>query len=187
MPKNITGGNRHKKAKNKPKQEETPQNNRVVTAEENQIYAVVKSKSGGSRLQVECSDGQPRSAIIPGKFYKKVWMNSGDIILCELKDTDTNSCYVIYKYTPKEASVLKSKGLINFDVMQDPDENTGYKFTENTISPQTRNLDLNNIDDSLSFDDEDDEDGSQNLPSQDKTKDNDDSEEDDDSVDLDDL
>lgn len=156
MPKNISGGNRHKKAKNKPKQEEVQHNKRVELAGENQIYASVKSRSGGSRLQIECSDGQKRSAIIPGKFYKKVWMNAGDVILCELKDADINSCYVIYKYTPKEANILKSQGHINFDVAQEVDEKQGYKFAENTVSPQQRNVGLEGIDDSMSLDDEED-------------------------------
>jgi len=181
MPKNISGGNRHKKAKNKPKQEEVPQNNRVVLAGESQVYAVVKSRSGGTRLQVECSDGQKRSAIIPGKFYKKIWMNAGDIILCELKDADINSCYVIYKYTPKEANVLKSQGRINFDVMQEVDDKQGFKFTENTVSPQQRNLDLNGIDDSMSLDDEEDK------PSKDKSEHSSEQAESEDSIDIDDL
>jgi len=183
MPKNVSGGNRHKKAKNKPKQEDVPQNNRVELAKENQIYALVKSRSGGSRLQVECSDGQKRSAIIPGKFYKKVWMNAGDIILCELKDADINSCYVIYKYTPKEANVLKSKGHISFDVVQEADDKVGYKFAENTVSPQQRNLDLNGIDDSISFDD----DLPEGPPTKDKSKHSSEEAESEDSLDMDDL
>ncbi|ARF11620.1 translation initiation factor 1A / IF-1 [Klosneuvirus KNV1] len=185
MPKNITGGNRHKKAKNKPKQEEVQQNKRVELAGENQIYALVKSRSGGTRLQVECSDGQKRSAIIPGKFYKKVWMNAGDIILCELKDADINSCYVIYKYTPKEANVLKSQGHINFEVMQEVDEKQGFKFTENTVSPQQRNLDLNDIDDSMSLESEDNE--PEEKQSKDKSHHSSEEAESEDSIDIDDL
>lgn len=182
MPKNITGGNRHKKAKNKPKQEEVQQNKRVELAGENQVYASVKAKSGGSRLLVECSDGQKRSAIIPGKFYKKVWMNVGDIILCELKDADINSCYVIYKYTPKEANVLKSQGHINFEVIQEADDKQGFKFTENTVSPQQRKLGLDGIDDSMSLDDDE-------LEEQQKDKSHHSSEdaESEDSIDIDDL
>lgn len=158
MPRNITGGNRHKKAKNKvAKPDDNAHNTRVELAGENQIYAVVKSRAGGKRLLVECSDGQQRSAVIPGKFYKKVWMNVSDIVLCELKEGDINSCYVIYKYSQREANILKSQGHINFDIAEDADDKVGYKFTENTVSPQERTLDLNNIDDSMSSDDEIDE------------------------------
>ena len=189
MPKNTTGGNRHKKGKNKRVVNKDEQHeSRIDLANANQVYAIVKSRAGGTRLQVECSDGQKRSAIIPGKFYKKVWMNPGDIILCELPDGNTSSCYVIYKYTPKEANTLKVQGHITFDVIQEVDEKDGYKFEDNTITPQKRNLDLNNIDDSLSLEEEDDDnDNIVEKPTVRKYDPNENNELDSDSIDLDDL
>ena len=112
-------------------------------------------------------------------------MNAGDIILCELKDADINSCYVIYKYTPKEANVLKSQGNINFEVMQEVDEKQGFKFTENTVSPQQRNLDLNDIDDSMSLESEDNE--PEEKQSKDKSHHSSEEAESEDSIDIDDL
>lgn len=122
MPKsNITGGKHHKKAK---KHRETNDHEiHLEHASENQIYASVKKRLGGTRLLVLCSDGKERSASIPGKFRRKVWMNTGDIILCNLGvDCDDTCCFVIYKYTNKEASILKSQGKIDFDIIQDKED-----------------------------------------------------------------
>ena len=140
---NTTGGKHHKKGKKRPNGGNQSENGMVETAGANQIYACVKKKVGGTRISIDCSDQKERSGIIPGKFYKKVWMNIGDIVLCDLNiGADDSVCYIVHKYTPKEAHTLKSQGLITFEVEQENDDKSGYKFVEeNTIkiAPQ-RNL-----------------------------------------------
>jgi len=122
MPKsNLTGGKHHKKAK---KHRNTVEHEtRLEYAGVNQIYASVKKRLGGSRLLVICSDGKERSATIPGKFRRKTWMNAGDIILCNLGiDCNDTCCFIIYKYSNKEASLLKSQGKIDFEIIQDKED-----------------------------------------------------------------
>jgi translation initiation factor 1A len=180
---NLTGGKHHKRGKKKRTLPATASNNKVELAGENQVYALVKAKMGGTRLRVECSDGKERSASIPGKFFKKVWMNAGDIILCDLNvGSDDSFCYIVHKYTPKDANMLKSQGHITFDVLEDKEENNSFKFvdTNNLVPEQKRVLDLNNIDNSIddSFDDEEEDQNKQNEKEE-KEEDN--------NMDLDDL
>lgn len=128
---NITGGKHHKKGK----KNRIPMNvndNKIEYAGTNQVYAIVKKKTGGTRLILECSDGKERSGIIPGKFFKKIWMNAGDILLCDLNvESDDSQCYIVHKYSPKDSNILKSQGKITFDIMDDKQENSSYKFAEN--------------------------------------------------------
>ena len=127
---NTTGGKFHKKGK-KHRGVITNTDNKIEYAGANQVYALVKKKIGGSRLVLECSDGKERSGIIPGKFFKKIWMNVGDILLCELNTGgDDSMCYINHKYTSKDATILKSQGKIEFEIVNDLPEESNYKYIE---------------------------------------------------------
>lgn len=122
MPKNKKGGKKFKRGKKNVEDSNMPSTTRF--AEEGQVYAQIKKRMGGSRLEVECSDSKVRSAIIPGRFKKRVWMNPGDVILVSIEDTsEDNLCYIEHKYKPGDISVLKIKGLITFE-----EEEDAYEF-----------------------------------------------------------
>ena len=159
---NITGGKHHKKGKKHRGPVNLNNDNKVEYAGTNQVYSIVKKKIGGSRIVLECSDGKDRSGIIPGKFFKKVWMNVGDILLCDLNiESDDSQCYIAHKYSVKDAKVLKSQGKITFDITEQKQDESSYKFTENinkVSSPRTLpNINnINNINNSDSNSDSDD-------------------------------
>ncbi len=116
---NQTGGKSHKRYKKHRVVDDTIKTELLV-CKKNQLYAVVKSKSGGSRLSVLCSDNIIRSAIIPGKFYKKIWFNEYDLLICELNiGGNDNQCYITHKYTIKDAIRLKNLGHVTFDCISD--------------------------------------------------------------------
>lgn len=141
---NTTGGKQHKKAK---KHRVVPNQNsdsQVTMADTNQVYALVKKKAGGSRIIVECSDNKERSAIIPGRFFKKLWFNPGDILLCSLDiEGDDSICHIEHKYTSKDANTLKFQGKMSFDVMDDKKENKGFKFIEGSKMNNNNNTNNN--------------------------------------------
>jgi len=130
--KNVRGGKHYKRVKrggNMP-----PPKTELNMASDGQIYALVKKKVGGSRISVECSDSIERSAIIPGKFFRRIWINVGDILLCDLnRDGDDSVCYVNHKYTSKDANLLKLRGLISFEVTEEVE---GIEFYDEVIAPQ---------------------------------------------------
>lgn len=114
MTKNKRGGKKHKRGKKLTDDASVRKN--VELAEAGQEYAKVLSRLGGARLQVECTDGKQRQAIIPGKFRKKIWMNPGDVILVSVDATGNDDvCAVDKKYNQKDIMTLKQKGLINFE------------------------------------------------------------------------
>ena len=125
MPKNKQGGKKFKKGK---KTRISNDKVNIIYAEEGQTYALVKKKEGGSRLQLECSDGKIRSGIIPGRMRKRVWMNPGDILLVSLGVVASDkSCTIDNKFNPSEVSVLRSQGLISFEETENNDK-SGFEF-----------------------------------------------------------
>ncbi|VDM51410.1 unnamed protein product [Toxocara canis] len=65
---------------------------------------------GNGRLTAFCFDGKQRLCHIRGKLRKKVWINTGDIILIGLRDYQDDKADVILKYNPDEARNLKACG-----------------------------------------------------------------------------
>lgn len=113
MPKNLHGGKKHKGFKNK-RPEEEDESKKVLLlpdVEKDEVLAIVRRNLGGSRLEVDCSDGKKRQAIISGKFRKRVWMTTDNILICELGTTGKeNECTVIHKYTPYDINRLRNDG-----------------------------------------------------------------------------
>jgi translation initiation factor 1A len=147
---NTTGGKHHKKGKKKKGQFDSNNDNKIEFAGTNQVYSIVKKKPGGSRIALECSDGKERSGIIPGKFFKKIWMNVGDVLLCELDIGNDSQCYITHKYSVKDASILKSQGKITFDITEEKQDGVSFKFNDNNQKNGINRMlpDINNGDSS---------------------------------------
>ncbi|XP_052811677.1 eukaryotic translation initiation factor 1A, X-chromosomal-like [Mya arenaria] len=107
MPKNKgKGGKNRRRGKNENEKEKRE----LVFKEDGQEYAQVSKMLGNGRLEAMCFDGVKRLCHIRGKLRKKVWINSGDIILLGLRDYQDAKADVILKYTPDEARNLKTYG-----------------------------------------------------------------------------
>lgn len=119
---NQTGGKNHKKYKKQRGNNEEEENKALMIAGKGQVYGIIKGRFGGSRLSVLCHDDVLRSAIIPGKFYKKkkYRFEQNDVLLCDLMGGGDNKlCTVTYKYTIKESRKLKHLGHIRFEEISD--------------------------------------------------------------------
>merc|ERR1712141_250113 len=97
----------------------------LVFKEEGQEYAQVIKMLGNGRLDALCFDGVKRLCHIRGKLRKKVWINTGDIILLGLRDYQDTKADVILKYTSDEARNLKAYGELPDTVKIN--ENTGME------------------------------------------------------------
>ena len=107
MPKNKgKGGKNRRRGKN----ENETEKRELVFKEDGQEYAQVVKMLGNGRLDALCFDGTKRLCHIRGKLRKKVWINTGDIILLGLRDYQDAKADVILKYTPDEAKNLKTYG-----------------------------------------------------------------------------
>jgi translation initiation factor 1A len=112
---NVKGGKGYKKGK---KGGRTSKKDITPWADDSPglIYAQVKKKLGGNRLDVECTDEVKRQAIIPGSFLRRVWINANDVVLLQVNDLNPKEGFILYKYNVDECHQLKTKGDLNFDI-----------------------------------------------------------------------
>ncbi|KAJ8906361.1 hypothetical protein NDN08_002854 [Rhodosorus marinus] len=104
MPKNKgKGGKNRRRGKNDNEDEKRE----LVFKEDGQEYAQVKRMLGNGRCEAACFDGRQRLCHIRGKMRKKVWVNTGDIVLIGLRDFQDQKADIILKYSPDEARSLK--------------------------------------------------------------------------------
>jgi len=109
MPKNKgKGGKNRRRGKN----ENEDVKRELVFREASQQYAQVIKMLGNGRLEAQCFDATRRLCHIRGKLRKKVWINTGDIILVGLREFQDEKADVILKYSPDEAKKLQSLGEI---------------------------------------------------------------------------
>jgi translation initiation factor 1A len=184
---NKKGGKKHKKCGNKHRENTNIGTKKVELAEDGQEYAKIIRRVGGARLEVECTDGKLRQAIIPGKFKKRIWMNPGDIVLVSIDAIgNPNVCSIDKKYLPREIFVLKQKGLIKFeDDEETVNENFEFKTETEIVNPDSKiepqvihNINYESDEDGYEYYSDED-----NLPIVNKNKNKDNS----DSLDLDDI
>lgn len=93
---NVIGGKNYKKTKNnnvrrKSRNPDLP----VDTTTGIDHYAIVLRRSGDNRLIAKLDNGKEIIAVIPGKFWKKVWFKNGDYI--QIRDAGNDSYDIIQK------------------------------------------------------------------------------------------
>lgn len=144
MPKgNTTGGKSYKKNKSG----RVKINKDMVYAEEDPSYryAIVTKKLGGSRVEININEGQEGvQGHIPGRFFNKVYMNVGDVILVSERTdlTSDNVFDILHKYTPDQTSTLKRQKLISFKDKKEGDD-SGIIFGDEESDDDS--IDLNDI------------------------------------------
>ena len=107
MPKNKgKGGKNRRRGTNKNDEEKRE----LVFKEDGQEYAQVVKMLGSGRVEAMCFDGVKRICQIRGKMRKKIWINTGDIILVSLREFQDIKADVLLKYYPEEARNLKTYG-----------------------------------------------------------------------------
>jgi len=130
MPKNKgKGGKNRRRGKN----ENEAEKRELVFKEDGQEYAQVIKMLGNGRLQAYCFDGTVRMCHIRGKLRKKIWINSGDVILIGLRDYQDKKADVILKYNAEEARNLKTYGELpeNAKINEGgEDEDFGIEFAD---------------------------------------------------------
>jgi translation initiation factor 1A len=76
--------------------------------EEDEVFAVVQDMLGANRVEVRCMDGVTRTARIPGKMQKRIWIREDD----ELWDWQDEKADITWRYEKQEADQLREEGHI---------------------------------------------------------------------------
>jgi len=101
-----------KGGKKKSKFAEMAEKRALTVKEDMQEYAKINSSLGDRRMSVVFPDGSEKLALIPGRFRKRCWMVSGDIVLISHRDFQDNKVDIIHKYTSSEMNKLFKLGEI---------------------------------------------------------------------------
>jgi len=149
MPKNKgKGGKNRRRGKN----ENETEKRELVFKEEGQEYAQVLKMLGNGRLDALCFDGVKRLCHIRGKLRKKVWINTGDIILLGLREYQDTKADVILKYTSDEARNLKAYGElpdnVKIETMASSEDQNGeieFEFQDDSEDEDEEADDIDNI------------------------------------------
>ena len=111
MPKK--GGQKRRRGK---KQNQAGGTRELITRDdESEEYAQIVKSLGHGRFEVNCFDGVVRLAKVPGRMWKKVWVNDCDIVLiskrsdCDSIDKKTD---ILHKYNSDEIRILMNSGEI---------------------------------------------------------------------------
>jgi translation initiation factor 1A len=80
--------------------------------EDDEVFAEVTDMLGANRVKVRCADGNERTARIPGRMQKRIWIREGDVVLVEPWDWQDEKADVAWRYEKAEADQLREEGHI---------------------------------------------------------------------------
>jgi translation initiation factor 1A len=80
--------------------------------EDAEVFAVVTDMLGANRVRVRCMDGTERTARIPGKMQKRIWIREDDVVLVEPWDWQDEKGDITWRYEKQEADQLREEGHI---------------------------------------------------------------------------
>ena len=161
---NTIGGKNYKKSKSgnvrrRSKNPDMP----VDTTSGFDHYGFVMKRLGNNRLYVKIDSGIEVQAVIPGRFMKKVWFNSGDVIHVRREsDKSGKNYYDVIKKVVNDGE--KTKGIQLLSKHMNADEQDIFNQQQHRDDDDVADLDLPESDDdehgeSDSNDDNDDDDG----------------------------
>lgn len=85
---------------------------KLICATNDQLYAVVLSRSNNYMLNVMCSDSKSRLVKIPGKFKNRVMIAIGDTLLLTPDSNNTELFTISHKYSTQQAEMLRQQGVV---------------------------------------------------------------------------
>jgi translation initiation factor 1A len=80
--------------------------------DDDEVFAVVTEMLGANRVQVRCMDGVERTARIPGRMQKRVWIREDDVVLVSPWDWQDEKADIEWRYDKQDADQLRREGHI---------------------------------------------------------------------------
>lgn len=153
---NIKGGKAYKKTKHNINDSAT-----FIELEKDQMYGRMIKSLGALNIMIYCNDNRERICHIRGSMRKKVWINTGDLVIISLREfTPENKGNergdIVAKVDPKFYSRLRKDSNINERLFVQIGENCapvldeGYiieedEFNEQELNEQESMININNI------------------------------------------
>ena len=136
MPKNVKGGNKHKKMKNNSNSDEITQNDLILKSGKEQDYGKIEKILGNGRFNLLCNDKITRLGIIRGKMRKRNWVNMGSIVLYSIREYEKDKVDIIHVYSNSVLKMLEHKMNLNFNISNDNNDDDDIFTTNDTYEEQ---------------------------------------------------
>ena len=136
MPKNLKGGNKHKKMKNN---KENNEDVLILKDSEDQDYAKVQKLLGNCRVELMCNDKEKRLGIIRGQMRKKVWVNINSVVLYSKREYEDDKVDIIHVYKNETLLNHYKKMNLTFSILNEEEKDDDIYF--NNDSEDDFNLD----------------------------------------------
>ncbi|ARM75142.1 translation initiation factor aIF-1A [Acidianus manzaensis] len=94
-----------------------PSPRELMKPEEGEVICVVKKMLGAEHIVVLCTDGKQRTARIPGRMRKKVWIKEGDVVLVAPWDFQSDKGDIMYRYMHDEIRKLVENKIVDREVL----------------------------------------------------------------------
>jgi len=86
---------------------------RLRMPREGEVLGVVERLLGSSRMHVRCKDNKLRTARIPGKIRRRIWVREGDVVIVKPWSVQGDKKGdIVWRYTKTQVSRLMNQGLI---------------------------------------------------------------------------
>lgn len=172
MPKNIKGGQGHKRHKNKPV-EQTNRRDLIIRDGPAQNYGLITKALGDFRMSLVDPNNTKYIARIRGKLKGRQRIKPGDLVLFSYRDTGEQKVDIIMKYSEDQAKrIIRSEGLkfpesensllnnnVKADIVFSSSEEVQLPTTTELVSGKSRILAIYaDVDEDTDDDEEDDED-----------------------------
>ena len=136
MPKNLKGGNKHKKMKNN---KDNNEDVLILKDSEDQDYAKVQKLLGNCRVELICNDKEKRLGIIRGQMRKKVWVNINSVVLYSKREYEDDKVDIIHVYKNETLLNHYKKMNLTFSILNEEEKDDDIYF--NNDSEDDFNLD----------------------------------------------
>ena len=80
--------------------------------DDGEVFAEVTDMLGANRVSVRCADGVERTARIPGRMQKRVWIREDDLVIVDPWDWQDEKADITHRYEQSEADQLRNEGHI---------------------------------------------------------------------------
>ena len=78
--------------------------------DDDEVFAEVVEMLGANRVRVRCADGKERTARIPGRMQKRVWIREDDLVIVDPWDWQDEKADIVHRYEQSEADQLRREG-----------------------------------------------------------------------------
>ena len=80
--------------------------------DDGEVFAEVTDMLGANRVTARCADGVERTARIPGRMQKRVWIREDDLVIVEPWEWQDEKADIVHRYEQSEADQLRNEGHI---------------------------------------------------------------------------